>query len=50
MFKFKEKYILSNNNKDIGKLTFYSIVLKKNSKIKRRYHKISKSYIISKYL
>ena len=50
MFKYKENYILTNNNKDIGKITLYSIVLKKYSNIKRRYHQISKSYIVNKYL
>ncbi len=49
MLKLNENYIISCNDKDIGKLTIYSIYTKKNN-VKRRYHHISKSYMVSKYI
>ena len=44
MFKYKEEYIISLNNKDKGILTILSIVNKKNYKVRRRLHKNSKMY------
>ena len=44
MFKYKETYLLSINNKDIGNVTIYKIINKKNSKLKKRLHFINESF------
>ena len=41
MFKQNEVYLLSEGNKDKGKLTIQGIVSKKNLKSKKRIHKIN---------
>ena len=41
MFKEKEEYLLSEGNKDKGKVTIYNIVSKKNIKNKRRIHRLN---------
>lgn len=43
MFKFNERYLLSLGNKDMGKVKIFGIV-KKNQRIKKRIHRIKKSF------
>ena len=41
MFKVNEEYLLSEGNKDMGKVKIYNIVSKKNLKLKKRIHKLN---------
>lgn len=41
MFKLNEEYLLSEGNKDKGKIIIYNIVSKKNIKLKKRIHKLN---------
>lgn len=41
MFKLGEEYLLSEGNKDKGKVIIQNIVSKKNIKLKKRIHKIN---------
>lgn len=50
MFKLNETYLLSSNNKDLGKITIYNIVNKKNIKLKKRIHKINNKYNIISFI
>ena len=48
MYKINEEYLLSEGNKDIGKVTIYNIVNKKSVKLKKRIHKVNtKFHIVS---
>ena len=49
MYKFKEKYVVSLNDKDKGILTILSIVNKRNYNVKRRLHKNSKVFLVMNY-
>ena len=44
MYKINEEYILSEGNKDKGKITILNIVSKKNIKLKKRIHKMNNIY------
>jgi len=46
MFKYKETYLLSIHNKDVGKVTIYKIINKKNSKLKKRLHRINQRFYV----
>ena len=44
MFKQNEEYLLSEGNKDKGKVTILNIVSKKHLKLKKRIHKINMKF------
>ena len=44
MYKLNEVYILSEGNKDKGKVTILNIVSKKHIKLKKRIHRISSKF------
>lgn len=44
MFKFKEKYVISSNYRDLGEVTILGIINKKNSKLRKRIHKNNRVY------
>ena len=46
MFKLNERYLLSLGDKDMGRVKIYGIV-KKNQRIKKRIHKINKSFLVT---
>ena len=50
MFKINETYLLSIKDKDMGKITIYNIVSKKNNKLKRRIHKMNTKYQIVSFI
>ena len=50
MFKINETYLLSEGEKDKGKVTIYNIVSKKNIKLKRRIHKMKNRYQIISFI
>ncbi len=50
MFKINEEYLLSEGNKDRGKVTIYSIVNKKSMKLKKRIHKMKNKFHVVSFI
>ena len=50
MFKYKDKYCITQDEQDKGTVLIYAIVDKKNSKLKKRIHKINKKFIVDKMM
>lgn len=50
MYKLNETYLLSIRDKDMGKVTIYNIVSKKNIGLKKRIHKLNTKYQIISFI
>ena len=51
MFKYKEIYILSNNSdQDLGKVKILGVVDKRNIKVSKRMHRLTKKFRVVKVI
>ena len=50
MYKYKEQYMISFNNKDKGLITILSIVNKRNYNVRRRLHQTKRVYLVMNYI
>ena len=50
MYKINEEYLLSEGNKDKGKVTILNIVSKKNIKLKKRIHKMNNKFKVVSFI
>ena len=48
MFKLDENYIISINDKELGNVKILGIVNKRNTKFKKRIHRINKKFNVIK--